>query len=102
MPIHLPVDAEASCPVFHLFVVRHPNRDRLAAYLRERGIASGIHYPLPLHLQPALACLGHKEGDFPVTEAAAKEILSLPMFPELKQADADRVVAAVRSFLAGN
>ena len=82
--------------VFHLFVVRHPRRDALAAALRERGIGTLIHYPIPLHLQPAFASLGGKPGDLPVAEKAASEILSLPLYPELSDEQARAVVEAVR------
>jgi dTDP-4-amino-4,6-dideoxygalactose transaminase len=82
--------------VFHLFVVRHARRDALAAALRERGVGTLIHYPIPLHLQPAFADLGGRPGDLPVAEQAAKEILSLPLYPELGDDQARAVVEAVR------
>ena len=63
--------------------------------MRAEGIETGIHYPLPLHLQPALADLGYTRGDFPVTEAWAEELLSLPMFPELERSEIELVAAAV-------
>lgn len=86
-------DAE---PVWHLFVVHHPARDAIRARLAEAGIATGIHYPVPLHLQPAYRALGHAAGDFPVAERLAATCLSLPMYPELAEADVERVAAAVR------
>jgi dTDP-4-amino-4,6-dideoxygalactose transaminase len=70
-------------PVFHLYVVRVKGRDDVAQELARRGIASGIHYPTPVHLQSAYESLGLRAGSFPVAERCAKEILSLPMFPEL-------------------
>jgi dTDP-4-amino-4,6-dideoxygalactose transaminase len=82
--------------VFHLFVVRHPRRDALMAGLRERGIGTLIHYPIPLHLQPAFASLGGRSGDLPRAERATAEILSLPLYPELTDAQARAVVEAVR------
>ncbi len=82
--------------VFHLFVVRHPRRDALMATLRERGIGTLIHYPIPLHLQPAFAPLGGRPGDLPVAEKASAEILSLPLYPELTDEQARAVVEAVR------
>jgi dTDP-4-amino-4,6-dideoxygalactose transaminase len=83
--------------VFHLFVVRHPRRDALVAALAERGVGTLIHYPIPLHLQPAFASLGGRPGDRPVAETASAEILSLPLYPELTDEQARRVVEAVRA-----
>jgi dTDP-4-amino-4,6-dideoxygalactose transaminase len=77
-------------------VVRHPRRDALAAALGERGIGTLVHYPIPLHLQPAFAALGGKPGDLPVAEAAAREVLSLPLHPELTDDQVRAVAAAVR------
>jgi dTDP-4-amino-4,6-dideoxygalactose transaminase len=82
--------------VFHLYVVRHPRRDALAAALRERGVGTLIHYPIPLHLQPAFAALGGKPGDLPVAEKATGEILSLPLHPELRDEQVLAVAEAVR------
>jgi dTDP-4-amino-4,6-dideoxygalactose transaminase len=81
--------------VYHLYVVRVADRESLGAALRDRGIASGIHYPVPLHLQPAYRYLGHKKGDFPTAEMCAAEIISLPMFAELTDDMVDEVAAAV-------
>ena len=83
--------------VRHLYVVRHPRRDALIAALQRRGVGTLIHYPIPLHLQPAFAFLGGKRGDLPVVERASDEILSLPLYPELEDEAAARVVAAVRA-----
>ena len=69
-----------------------------AASTRSRGVATGIHYPIPVHLQKAFAELGHKQGDFPHSEAAAREVLSLPMFPELRPEQQDVVVAALKDW----
>ena len=81
--------------VAHLYVVRHPRRDALAKALERRGVGTLIHFPIPLHLQPAFALLGGKRGDLPVVEQASGEILSLPLYPELTDADARRVADAV-------
>lgn len=69
--------------VYHLAVIRTEKRDELLKYLNDNGIGAGIHYPIPLHLQPVFEYLGYKEGDFPTTEKMAREIISLPMFPEI-------------------
>jgi dTDP-4-amino-4,6-dideoxygalactose transaminase len=82
--------------VHHVYAVRHPERDRLQQELGKRGVQTGIHYPIPVHLQPAYADLGYKEGDFPVSEKAAGEVLSLPMFPELTEAQVLALCSAVR------
>jgi len=94
--VTLPVEREGVRAVYHLFAIRHPRRDALAARLRECGVGTLIHYPIPLHLQPAFARLGGRPGDLPVAERAAGEILSLPLQPELDDATARAVAAAVR------
>ena len=81
----LPTLPENSLHVFHQFVVRHPQRDALKEYLKERGIHSLIHYPMPIHLQPAYAELGYSAGSLPNTELASREVLSLPLYPELTE-----------------
>jgi dTDP-4-amino-4,6-dideoxygalactose transaminase len=85
--------------VYHLYVVRTPERDRLLDGLAERGIGAGIHYPVPLHLQPAYKRLGMSKGSLPVAEKATAEIVSLPMFAELSDGMVDEVVAAVNEIL---
>jgi dTDP-4-amino-4,6-dideoxygalactose transaminase len=87
-------------PIYHLFVIRTPERDRLQAFLKKRGIECGIHYPIPLHLQKAYADRGWNVGDFPVAERLAKSILSLPMFPEMTNAQVEEVCRAVEEFFA--
>lgn len=84
--------------VYHLYVIRVPRRDDLQKHLEDKGVATGLHYPVPLHVQHAFKHLGYKEGDFPVTEKAAKEILSLPMFPELTAEQIAYVADAIREF----
>jgi dTDP-4-amino-4,6-dideoxygalactose transaminase len=79
--------------------VRVSHRDTLMKLLGDRGIGTGIHYPVCVHLQNAYASLGHRKGDFPVSEACADSFLSLPMFPELTDAQIDTVVAALKECL---
>ncbi len=86
--------------VYHLYVVLANDRDELQAYLKMRGIATGIHYPIPMHLQPAYAHLGYTSGDFPTTEYCAAHALSLPMFPELTHREVASIADAVASFYA--
>jgi dTDP-4-amino-4,6-dideoxygalactose transaminase len=97
----LPVERPGRRHVYHVYTVRAGARARLREGLAARGIATGIHYPIPLHLQPALADLGHRPGDFPAAEAAAREVLSLPLYPELPEGAPERVAAAIREVLAG-
>ena len=84
--------------VYHIYAIREARREALQTFLQERGVATGIHYPIPVHLQQAFAELGHKVGDFPHSEAAANEVLSLPMFPELRPEQQDVVVAALKAW----
>jgi dTDP-4-amino-4,6-dideoxygalactose transaminase len=86
--------------VFHQYVIRVGRRDDLRAWLTERGIGSEVYYPLALHQQKALASLGYREGDFPESERAAREVLALPIFPHLRDDEQERVVAAIRGFLS--
>ena len=97
----LPGERDHVRAVHHLYVVRHPRRDALCAALRERGIGTLIHYPIPLHLQPAFAAPENVPGTRPIVEAAAKQILSLPLYPELTDAQAAAVVDAVKGAVAG-
>jgi dTDP-4-amino-4,6-dideoxygalactose transaminase len=96
--LRLPSEAEGARHVYHLYTVRSERRDGLAAYLRDSGVASAVMYPLPLHLTQAYEFLGHGRGDFPVSEAACEQILSLPIFPELADELVDHVVEQVRGF----
>jgi len=91
----LPFEPTWAKAVYHLYVVRVPERDQLQEHLTEAGIGTGIHYPIPLHLQRAYRDLGYRAGDFPVAEKAASEILSLPMFPGLKPEEQSRVAQQV-------
>jgi dTDP-4-amino-4,6-dideoxygalactose transaminase len=83
--VRTPATMDYAAHAWHLYVIRHPERDRLAAALAERGVATLIHYPVPIHLQRAYSDLGLREGAYPVAEAAASEVLSLPMFPQLTE-----------------
>jgi dTDP-4-amino-4,6-dideoxygalactose transaminase/acetyltransferase-like isoleucine patch superfamily enzyme len=96
----LPREPESSRGVYHLYVVRVAERDALMEHLKQAGIGTGIHYPIPLHRQRAYAAMGYGEGAFPVTERVAAEIVSLPMFPQLTPAQQARVAAEVGVFLA--
>jgi dTDP-4-amino-4,6-dideoxygalactose transaminase len=92
-------DGVESC--YHLFTIRNSRRERLRQGLQAAGIECGIHYPLPLHLQPALQYLGYRKGDFPISEAIADSVLSLPMHPHLSDAQAVEVVKTIGTLLRG-
>jgi dTDP-4-amino-4,6-dideoxygalactose transaminase len=98
LPVALPPDDEGC--VWNQFVIRAPaeRRATLRKHLADRGIASAIYYPIPLHLQPALSSLGHRAGDFPVAEQAAREALALPIYPGLTEARRSRIADAVADF----
>jgi len=98
LPLGLPAAGEHRTHVFHLFVIRTPRRDDLRAFLSGRGVATLVHYPEPIHLQPAYSYLGLPAGSFPVSEQAQREILSLPLYPELTVEEIDTVCSAVREF----
>src|SRR5690606_6216895 len=100
LPLVTPTTAGYAEHIFHLYVVRVSDRESLMEYLKERGIASGLHYPIPIHLQPAYAELGYGRGDFPVTEAYAETIVSLPIFPELDDDKVAYVAGAIRDYFA--
>jgi dTDP-4-amino-4,6-dideoxygalactose transaminase len=91
----LPYEPDDVQAVYHLYVVRTPRRDQVLDSLHRQGIGAGIHYPLPLHLQPAYAWLGYRPGNLPVTEAVADQVLSLPLYPEMTEDQQDLVVAAL-------
>ena len=99
-PLQLPFEPAYAESVWHLYVVRHPRRDELKAHLEANGVGCALHYPLPLHLQKCYAGLGYKTGDFPVAEKAGRECLSLPIYPELTDAQIQRVVEVVKSFFS--
>jgi dTDP-4-amino-4,6-dideoxygalactose transaminase len=97
-PIHLPHTAPAAHHVFHQYVVRAYRREELRDFLAARKIATEIYYPVPLHLQRCFVYLGYREGDFPEAERAAKEVLALPVFPELTEDEQRRVVESIADF----
>jgi len=94
----LPREMPDAHHIYHLFVVQSADRDALQQHLSEAGIQTGIHYPVPIHLQPAYAFLGHQPGDFPTAERQAARVLSLPMFPELTDEQINRVASSIHSF----
>jgi dTDP-4-amino-4,6-dideoxygalactose transaminase len=85
---------------FNQYVIRAPRRDELLAYLSQRGVGAAVYYPLSLHLQPCFADLGYSEGDFPIAEQASREVLALPVFPELDVRELEEVVGAIVEFYA--
>ena len=97
----VPEIPEGGRHVFHLYVIRVPDgrRDALRTFLGERGIGTGVHYPVPIHLQEAAGFLGYRQGDLPVTERLANEVLSLPMYAELTDAQVDTVASTVAEFM---
>jgi dTDP-4-amino-4,6-dideoxygalactose transaminase len=97
--VTVPVEAEGCRHVYHLYVILVDDRDGLQKYLNDKGIGTGLHYPVPLHLQKAYSYQGYKEGEFPVTESVAKRLLSLPMFPELTKAQIEYVAQTVKEFM---
>lgn len=95
----LPRTAPGNEHVWHLYAIRVPRRDHVLRFLHDEGISAGIHYPVPVHLQPAFLHLGYRLGDFPVAEAAAGQLLSLPLYPQITQEQQARVADAVRRAL---
>ncbi len=95
-----PLEAEYAKHVYYLYVIRTHRRNELQEYLKSKGVGTGLHYPVPLHLQKAYEYLGYKEGDFPVAEECTKQILSLPMFPELTREEIEKVVSEIKTFFA--
>ena len=100
LPVTVPFIAPGVDHIFHQYTLRVPKRDGLAALLREKGIPHGVYYPVPLHLQKAFAMSGGKKGDFPVTERATEEVISLPMHTELTEEHLKFITGAVREFYA--
>lgn len=96
----LPFEAHNVKHVYHLYVLQTEQRDALASYLNEQGISTGLHYPVPLHLQNCFKHLGYKKGDFPVSEQLGEQCLSLPMYPEMTDEQIDYVIQHVNAFFA--
>jgi dTDP-4-amino-4,6-dideoxygalactose transaminase len=102
-PVHgvvLPHEVLGSRHIWHQYVIRTARRDALREFLTSRKIGSEIYYPVPLHMQEALKSLGYSEGSFPEAERAAREVLALPIFPELREDEQETVVAAIAEFLS--
>ncbi len=98
LPVVLPPTDGKGDHIFHQYVIRVKERDRLQAFLKEKGIGSGVYYPIPLHLQPCFSYLDSKKGDFTVAEDAALTSLALPVFPELKKAEKEYIIDSIRAF----
>jgi dTDP-4-amino-4,6-dideoxygalactose transaminase len=98
--VTLPFQSDYANSVYHLYVILADDRDALQKFLGYNGVATGLHYPLPLHLQKAYDHLGYKKGDFPVTERVADTLLSLPMYPELTRQQIEYVVESIKKFLS--
>ncbi|HXE51980.1 MAG TPA: DegT/DnrJ/EryC1/StrS family aminotransferase [Tepidisphaeraceae bacterium] len=99
LPLNLPTEADGRRHVWHLYVATHPERDRIRTELQARGVHTGLHYPIPLHLQKAYKHLGYRERDFPVSERVGRECLTLPLFAEMTAAQQDAVVEALKETL---
>ena len=97
--VHLPATLPGNEHVWHLYVVRVPRRDEVLGALNAADVGAAVHYPVPIHLQGAFHHLGHRRGDFRAAEAAADEVLSLPLFPEITPEQQERVAAALRRAL---
>jgi dTDP-4-amino-4,6-dideoxygalactose transaminase len=100
LPIALPLTDGSGDHIFHQYVMKVEKRDELKAFLQQKGIATGIYYPLPLHLQDCFGYLGYKMGDFKGSEESSRTSLALPVFPELKKTEKDHVVNSIREFFA--
>ncbi|MCL5069990.1 MAG: DegT/DnrJ/EryC1/StrS family aminotransferase, partial [Actinobacteria bacterium] len=98
LPIILPSYLPENIHVFHLYIIRVAQRDKFMKFLLNEGINTIIHYPIPMHLQPAYKFLGYKKEDLPVTEKLSEEILSIPIYPELEDAEVDYVIAIIKKF----
>lgn len=97
-----PKELESGRHVYHLYVIQVPDRENLQTFLNDNGVSTGLHYPIPLHLQPAYTSLGYKRGDFETAELQMDKILSLPMYPELRSSQIQYVVEKIKEFYSGN
>jgi len=98
LPIILPSSLPESSHVFHLYVIRVKQREKFMQFLSDEGVSTVIHYPIPIHLQPAYKYLSHKKGFLPVTEKVAEEIVSLPIYPDLEDAEVEHVIQTIKKF----
>jgi dTDP-4-amino-4,6-dideoxygalactose transaminase len=98
LPIIFPVIGDDTSHIIHQYVIRVKERDKLQAFLKQKGVQTGIYYPVPLHLQECFGYLGYKKGSFPVSEKAALTSLALPVYPELTKTEKDYIAASVREF----
>jgi dTDP-4-amino-4,6-dideoxygalactose transaminase len=98
LPLQLPREVAGRKHIYHLYSVQTKNRDTLQKHLQSSGVASGLHYPAPLHLQQAFASLGGKKGDYPESEALARTTLSIPLYPHMSDDDVAYVSRSVREF----
>ena len=96
---NVPCDNPWEENVYHNFIITTPSRDQLKAHLEEAGIGTAIHYPIPIHLQPASRKLGYALGSFPITERLAETMLSLPIYPELQDSEIDNIIYEIRKFI---
>lgn len=96
--LRVPTPSEGKSHVFNYYVIHAEDRDGLKSFLHEQGVETGVYYPIPLHLQPCFASLGHRKGDFPNAELAASQVVALPMFPELAFEQQQFVVEAIKNF----
>jgi len=101
-PVVLPTERSGNTPVYHLYVINTDKRDELQAFLKEKGIFTGIHYPIPVHLQKSMEYLGYKPGDLPVTETVVSKILSLPMYAELENTEIEYVAKTLATYLGSS
>jgi dTDP-4-amino-4,6-dideoxygalactose transaminase len=98
LPLVLPIIDDDTSHIFHHYVIRTQKRDELQNFLKDRGVMTGVYYPLPLHMQPCFTYLGYKEGDFPIAEMSANTSLALPIYPELKKTERAYVANCVKEF----